>query len=624
MIKFIRGEQAKYFANDAYLSTYADSLYFATDTGVLFVNGQDYGSRYPFKDVEVVMVKDDDQITAEMPTKGLYLNLQYRDENLGSKVVFVAPFASAEGAGLMSAEYATALDSLIEIMEADGFGKVDGVAEGDNILSLGDDKLLTATVGIDYISDETGKWLVLLGKDGVELDRVDAKPFVADGMLDDVKVVTVDDVKYVEFTWNVVDPSTGELKVDRVPLSELATEYKEGEGVSIIDGTIAVKLNESKTNMLKVSDDGLMLDKVNTDATVLQQDIVVAGLSGTLGTGSYTNGTTIPAGTSIYTILQNILCKEEYPSAKVSQNASLTSKYSKPSFQLDNSGKTVEVGTTVNVSAVTGYDPTPTTKSRTYSGFTNGYSLAYGDDQETVTGNPSSVAVTNVELESGTYSLKREYSGFGKEGAAKTTVSSSSSASTECSIDTEALVVAEGANTVTFTMSGPGHKGTVASSPDYYIVSNLGNTKSDKKVASVSASTPSVATADSSSNSLSVTGAYKYYIGYAVTKPATTADIKKLTTFSGWATDKITVGDGTSIAGTAPGGNYMCIAVPPAYTLSSLIDGNNFQCKDAFNTVADPQYTVDYVLGDESSVAYKVYVMKGLSDFPYKYIEIVK
>lgn len=624
MIKFFRGEQAKYFANDAYLSTYADSLYFATDTGVLFVNGQDYGSRYPFKDVQVETVKAD-AVTEYMPTAGLYLKLAYRDENLGEKVVFVAPFADASTDGLMSAEYAATLDVLKEIMDADGFGKVDGVDEGDKILSLGEDKLLSATLGIDYLSDETGKWLRLLGKDGVEIAKVDAKPFVADGMLEDVEVVTVEGVKYVEFTWNVLDDATGENKKDRIALSEIATDYTAGQGIAIDGGTISAKLDESTANMLKVSDAGLMLDEVTTDATVLQKEIKVAGLAnGKLG--NYKDGDTISAGTDIYTILQSILSKEEYPNgAKINQNASLTSKFDSPSFQLTNSGETVEVGTSVKVDGVTGYNPIPTVKSRTYTGFSNGYSLAYGDDQVTVSGNPSSVTVTNVELETGTYVLKREYSGsaFGKSGAALTSTSSATSSS-DCKIEEETLVVKEGTNTVKYTMSGPGHKGSVAESPTYYIVSNLGNTKSDEKVDGVSASNPSVASATSGSNSLSVTGAYKYYIGYAAAKPQTTEDIKKLTTFSGWATSDIKQGDGQSIVGTAPGGNYMCIAVPPAYTLNSVIDANNFQCKDAFNTTADPQYTVDYVLADDSTVAYKVYVCKGIGDFPYKYVEIVK
>lgn len=624
MIKFIRGEQAKYFANDAYLSTYADSLYFATDTGVLYVNGQDYGSRYPFKDVQVETVKAD-AVTEEMPTAGLYLKLAYRDENLGEKVVFVAPFADASTDGLMSAEYAETLDALKAIMDADGFGKVDGVAEGDKILSLGEDKLLSATLDIDYLSDETGKWLRLLGKDGAVVAKVDASPFVADGMLEDVEVVTVDGTKYVEFTWNVLDVATGESKKDRIALSEIATDYVAGQGITIEGGTISAKLDASTANMLKVSEAGLMLDEVTTDATVLQKEIKVAGLAnGKLG--NYKDGDTISAGTDIYTILQSILSKEEYPTgAKINQNASLTSAFAKPSFQLTNSGSTVEVGTSVTVDGVTGYTPTPSTKSRTYTGFTNGYSLKYGDEQVIVTGNPSSVSVTDVELESGTYTLKREYTGaaFGKTGAALTTTSSTSIA-TDCSIASETLVVKEGTNTVKYTMSGPGHKGKVAESPTYYIVSNLGNTKSDKKVNGVSASTPSIAAADSSSNSLSVTGSYKYYVGYSTSKPQTTADIKKLTTFSGWVSDTIKIGDGSSIAGTAPGGNYMCVAVPPAYSLNSVVDANNFQCKDAFNTTADPQYTVDYVLADESTVAYKVYVCKGIGDFPYKYVEIVK
>jgi hypothetical protein len=136
--------------------------------------------------------------------------------------------------------------------------------------------------------------------------------------------------------------------------------------------------------MLKVSDAGLMLDEVTTDATVLQKDIKVAGLTnGKLG--NYKDGDTITAGTDIYTILQAILSKEEYPSAKINQNASLTSAFSAPVFQLSNSGNTVEVGTSVTVDGVSGYDPTPTSKARTYTGFTNGHSLNYGENQEIIT-----------------------------------------------------------------------------------------------------------------------------------------------------------------------------------------------------------------------------------------------
>lgn len=623
MIKFIRGEQAKYFANDAYLSTYADSLYFATDTGVLFVNGQDYGSRYPFKDVQVETVKAD-AVTEEMPTAGLYLKLAYRDENLGEKVVFVAPFADASTDGLMSAEQAATLDALKEIMDADGFGKVDGVAEDDKILSLGEDKLLTATLDIDYLNDETGKWLRLLGKDGVEIAKVSADPFVADGMLDDVEVVEEEGVKYVEFTWNVLDDTTGVNKKDRIALSEIATEYEAGQGIAIDGGTIAVKVDASEANMLKVSDDGLLIDEVTTDLTVIQKDIKVAGLAnGKLG--NYKDGDTITAGTNIYTILEAILSKEEYPSAKISQNASLTSAFSTPVFQLSNSGNTVEVGTSVTVDGMTGYDPTPSVKARTYSGFTNGHSLGYGDDQVTVSGNPTSVNVTDVELETGTYTLKREYTGsaFGKSGAALTSTSSAT-ASTDCTIEGETLVVKDGANTVKYTMSGPGHKGKVAESPTYYIVSNLGKTKSDKKVSGVSAATPSVATATSASKELTVTGAYKYYIGYAASKPQTTDDVKKLTTFSGWVANPVEHGTNSSVIGTLPAGNVMCIAIPSTYQLESITNTLGSESKGSFDTTASPAYTVAYTLADDSTVNYTVYNMASGADWEYKYIKISK
>lgn len=619
MVQFIRGLQEKYFLNDAYLTTYKDALYFATDKGVLYLNGKDYGSEFPFKNVELV--------------DGVKLVLTYRDEALGTKEINLIEElqkATAEQDGLMSKEYAALLDSLAEMKENEEFGKVDGVAEGDKVLSVSE-KLISATLDLAYGKEGDINYIYLLGKaDESEgavngravVAKLDAAPFIADGMLSDAEFVERDGVKGILFTWNVAGED-GSPKTDFVPLSELIDAYTAGDGISIVDNVVSIKLDETKTrNLLSVSATGLSLESVPTDATVLQKDIVVAGLSGTLGTGAYTNGTTIKAGTSIYTILQNILCKEQYPTgAKVSQNASLTSAFAAPSFQLTSSGSTVEVGTTVTASALTGYTATPTTKARTYTGFTNGYSLGYGDDQETVSGNPASVSVTDVELVSGTYTVKREYTGFGSPTAE---TSSSSVSADECSLTEKSLVVAEGTNTVKCTMSGPGHSGVIAASPDYYIVSNLGNTDSTKKVAAVAKATPSVATATSGTKSLSVTGGYKYYIGYAAAKPTTTADIKKLTTFSGWIANPVTKGDNSAVIGTLPAGNVMCIAVPSTYQLESITNTLGSESKGSFDTVASPAYTVAYELADKTTVNYTVYNMESGADWDYKYIKISK
>ena len=619
MVQFIRGLQEKYFLNDAYLSTYKDALYFATDKGVLYLNGKDYGSEFPYKEVELV--------------DGAKLVLTYRDETLGIKEINLIDElqkATAEQDGLMSKEYAALLDQLAEMKENEEFGKVDGVVEGDKILSVSE-KLISATLGLHYGKEGDVNYIYLLGKaDESEgavngravVAKLDAAPFIADGMLSDAEFTTRDGVKGILFTWNVMGED-GQPKTDFVPLTELIDAYAEGNGISIVDNVISIKLDDTKTrNLLSVSATGLSLESVPTDATVLQQDIVVAGLSGTLGTGAYTNGTTIKAGTSIYTILQNILCKEQYPTgAKVNQSASLSSAFAAPVFQLTSSGSTVEVGTTVTTSALTGYTATPTTKARTYTGFTNGYSLAYGDDQVTVSGNPSSVSVTDVELVSGTYTIKREYTKFGSP-AAET--SSSSVSADECTLAEKSLVVAEGDNTVKCTMSGPGHSGVIAASPDYYIVSNLGNTDSSKKVGAVAKSTPSIATATSGSSSLTVTGGYKYYIGYAASKPATTADIKKLTTFTGWIANPIIKGDNSSVIGTLPAGNVMCIAVPSTYQLESITNTLGSESKGSFDTAASPAYTVKYELADKTTVDYTVYNMESGADWEYKYIKISK
>lgn len=287
----------------------------------------------------------------------------------------------------------------------------------------------------------------------------------------------------------------------------------EGLGIIISDlDEIAVKVANHKTNFLKADENGLGVYEVNADAAVLQKDITVAGLSGKLGTGNYENGDVIPAGTSIYAILENLLSQELYPTnAKVSQNANLTSKFDAPSFTLTNSGKVVEVGTKATVSAETGYEPKATKTSRTYSGFENGYATEVGG---TITdGNPSTVIISDVTLNAGTFTLTRTYSGFGLSGTALIK-SSSNATATNCSIaEDSTLVVAPGENKVTFKMEGPGHSGTAASSPAYYYASNLGNTVAAKVVAAKDTQTFDIESATAGEATLTVTGARYMFWG---------------------------------------------------------------------------------------------------------------
>lgn len=489
MIKFFRGP-AKSF--DKVL--HKDGLYFAIDKGEIYLNDSVYGSDETVTDVEM----SEDGTSLIVHRKG-------QDDKVINLVDLMAK-ASSVAAGLMAAEDKIALDTLYTAYTNDELGKVQGVAEGDKFLSMSD-KLISATIDLKY----TDKKIQLLGIDNEVVAEIDAADFIKDSVLEDVEIVTEDGVKYIEFTWAVAEGETA--KTDRIAVADLASEYVAGLGITISDADeIAVKVASHKTNFLEVDENGLGVYSVNANAAVLQKDITVAGLSGKLGTGNYENGDVIPAGTSIYTILENLLSQELYPTAaKVSQSANLTSSFAAPSFTLTNSDKIVEVGTGATVSEEKGYEPIANKTSRTYSGFTNGYATEVGG---TVTsGNPSSVGITEVSLNEGTFKLTRTYSGFGLSGD-DLIASSENAVAANCSIaEDSTLVVAEGENKVTFKMEGPGHSGKAVSSPAYYYASNLGNTVAAKVVAAKDEQTFDIETATAGSATLTVTGARYMFWG---------------------------------------------------------------------------------------------------------------
>ena len=485
MIKFFRGPAASFNK-----TTHKDGLYFAIDKGEIYLNDSVYGSEYTVTDVK-------------MNEDGTELIVSYREhEDKTINLIDLLVKASSTSAGLMSAEDKINLDKLTTAFANDELGKVQGIAEGDKVLSISE-KLISATLDLKYAD----KKIQLLGINDAVIAEIDAADFIKDSVLDNVEIITENDVKYIEFTWAVSDGETA--KTDRIAVADLASEYVAGLGIIISEtNEVAIKVAEveGKTNFLEVDENGLGVYEVNANAAVLQKDITVAGLSGKLGTGNYENGDVIPAGTSIYTILENLLSQELYPTgAKVNTNANLTSKFDAPSFTLTNSGTTVEVGTAATVSAETGYDPTPTTTSRSYTGFTNGYATEVNG---TITsGNPASVAVSGVTLNEGTFKLTRTYLGFGLEGDALVATSEGATASA-CTIAEDAtLVVVPGENKVTFTMEGPGHSGVAGASPAYYYASNLGNTNSAKFVAAKDEQTFDIETATAGSASLTVTGA---------------------------------------------------------------------------------------------------------------------
>ena len=115
---------------------------------------------------------------------------------------------------------------------------VKGIVADDKVLSINSDALISATVSLDY--DSENKAIKLYGKDNVELGSVDATPFIKDGMLDGVDYNA--DNNTLTFTWNTVAGKTE----DTVVLSDIIEPYTAGEGLELSGNEFKGKLKDNK------------------------------------------------------------------------------------------------------------------------------------------------------------------------------------------------------------------------------------------------------------------------------------------------------------------------------------------------------------------------------------------
>lgn len=301
----------------------------------------------------------------------------------------------------------------------------------------------------------------------------------------------------LQFTYLTASGGTEVVDVD---VSTFLAEAEFGNGLEVIDGVAKVKayngievsengvaakvaaatvsaqtpIKDVHKNFLSVDSNGLAVKSVDTDATVLQKEIKVAGLNGTLGTGNYKNGDTIAVGTDIYTILQNILSQEIYPTLTSSnyKTAAITSKIKAPTITLSKTGTQI-YGADVTLS-VSCSDLVVSTTPNEVNGLTNGYSSTDDDSADStntkITKNVSS-AITDAN-----YTLSATFTGFTSQ--ANLTKSGETSV---CKFDKQALgKVTMGDNKVAITITGPIVSGHAESISSGYTVSNLGNTDSGK------------------------------------------------------------------------------------------------------------------------------------------------
>lgn len=388
---------------------------------------------------------------------------------------------------------------------------------------LANAKNLVDGLSLDY--DPSAKTITLKGSNNADV-TISTADFVKDGILESVTVVTTspdnvidgisDGTKFLKFEWNAASGKTE----DYLKVTDFVKTYIGSDSISINDA------NE------------ISVVKVDADKAKTTDVIPVAG--GPLA--SLLNGagiTEIEQGTNMQDLLMSLFCKVQYPGdgtiAGTSNSAgSMKCTLSQPSFTLSNSGTTVEVGTVCTLSAVT-IPSAAVPAVNAYpkvSGFEYGYSAADDNTRDsadkTITG--TLAEGSEPSLTSDNYTMKIDYSNFIY--AADSTVGTAGTAAADITVTADAaydkvkfdgdkLAVVNGTNTVKVDITGPKAIASFAAIAPHYACSNTKKTRSGAEVGEgvfhksteLAAASDVKSGASSNTKSLSVTGAYKYFIG---------------------------------------------------------------------------------------------------------------
>lgn len=375
-----------------------------------------------------------------------------------------------------------------------------------------------------------------------------------------------------------------------------------------LSSVVSVKLGEDtpeSENFLNFEEESggtqaLAVRSIDANATKLKNKIVVAGIDGQLGAGNYKNGDEIDAGTDIQTILQNILSKELYatPSNTI---GTMTASIDKPTVSLDNSG-TVEVGTLITMNSATVTDSKVATTPQKVEGMTYGYSVADDDkvdSTETIISKSWTTAATG-----GDYKMSATVTGFNADTTTHVQ-QTPAGVSAQTMPQTVLGCAAEGSNTITVSATGDTFTGSVDGIDSVYYCSNLGHTDAAKKTTAIAAINNQVSNAPTSSQTVTVNGKYKYFMGNStaqVVSDLNSASIRGLE-INGWTTV-----NGTTIIRDAntiweSNGHSIVIACPNKYALDTVTDSMGNDNKSLFSEIG----TVDVTTGSINTT-YNVYI----------------
>lgn len=404
----------------------------------------------------------------------------------------------------------------------------------------------------------------------------------------------------LSFVYNLADGSSKTVDVD---VSSFLAENEFGNGLVVTDHVVSVALAEhvdgTNDNYLVMEEGKLAVREIEADDTKLKKPIVVAGLSGQFGAGNYSNGNTIPAGTDIQTILQNLLCKELYPTP-TSTDGTISNSIAQPTVTLSHSG-TIEVGTEVSLNSASVAESTVSTTPNKVTGMTNGYSAA---DDDSADSTATSVSKDWSTSRTGNaYSMSATVTKFN---GGNTTATTPATVATRSMAATTLGYAAEGTNKLKVSVTGDTFTGSVAEIPVMYLVSNLGNTDASKKTTKVNAKSNITPAAPTNSKEVSVTGKYKYFLGYSANTAFNqfdSASVRALTAKTDW----IEIDKTTTIVSDKPSmtsnGKSIVVACPAKYQLATIQNGVGANILPNFTSVGNVDVTTGSI-----TTSYKVYV----------------
>ncbi len=302
------------------------------------------------------------------------------------------------------------------------------------------------------------------------------------------------------------------------------------QGLEATNNAIKVALSESSTeapNYLVLEDDGLAVRSIDTKSTIVDKTIVVKGgpLASTLNAVGITE---IPKDMTMQELLQKLFLKELYPYNNTSDSwydaseaelgnqtqityspASGSNSITAPTVSIKSgttaltSGSLIEVGSVVTVQASSTATQTKAASSKV-SGLTYGYATTINGDITTSTTITQNVVYTVVN--GAKNKLETSITRF-NNGTIETVETSEDTASYQ----NKSLEVSEGSNEVSVKITGKNYSWNCPAINSVYIVSNIGNTTSDKKTAQITTKSGTL-TAPTATKEFLLTGVYPIFV----------------------------------------------------------------------------------------------------------------